>query len=226
MIGPNLQQSMKDYYNERAKEYEDIYIGKGYKSLVDSNAYIEDVKAVSKLIGKYLNGKTIDIACGTGYWMPYYHSSCTEIFLIDQAKKTLKECQKKIQNLDIENKCKVVCSDFFDYNFKKARFNSALVGSILSHLTEKQEADFFNKLKNILKPGAEFVILDSAWNEEKAKKRKKSGIQERPLKDGRKFKILKKYFDRNDAKVWEKKYNLKSKVFYEGRVLIGITGKI
>ena len=148
MIDQILQQSMKDYYNERAGEFEDIYAGKGHKSLTDSNAYIEDVKAVSKLISKYLNGKTIDIACGTGYWLPYYHSNCTEIFLIDYAKKTLKECQKKIKNLNIENKCNVVYSDFFIYNFKKSCFDSALVGSILSHLTEKQEADFFKKLKN------------------------------------------------------------------------------
>lgn len=221
-----LQQNMNDYYNARAQEYDEIYAGIGYTSIPDPNAYKQEVKIVSDLIGKHIRGRQIDIACGTGFWLPSYASNCPEIFLIDQSENMVSECMKKIKKLAIEDKCKIIRDDFFRYKFEESIFDNALIGSLLSHFSNEQEIEFFNKLKYILKPEGEFIIIDSIWNEEKAKKRNKSGIQERPLNDGRKFKIYKRYFNRNDVEILKTKYSLELEIILEGRVFIGLKGRI
>ena len=122
-----LKEEINEYYNERAKEYEDFLIfGGNPASIFDPESYQSEAKNISSLLSRFIEGKIVDIACGTGYWLPSYAQNCPEITLIDQSQKMLDECTKKIESLGIEKKCKLILDDFFAYEFKEKEFDVAL----------------------------------------------------------------------------------------------------
>lgn len=210
-----------DYYNERAPEYEEIYtLGAGPASIPDPSAYKKEFMEVSQLIGKEVNGSHIDVACGTGAWLPYYHQKCTRITLVDQSINMIEESEKKVAELDIQSKVDLVCSNIFDYEFKENAYDSALVGLLFSHLDQDEEIKLFDEIKYTLKPGGKLILLDSAWNDERAKFRKKTEYQKRTLNDGKEFTILKKYYTPQDIKDIFAKYDIKLETLYPGRVFI------
>ncbi len=220
-----LEEEIHEYYNERAEEYENFLIFGGTPaSILDPESYQSEAKSISDLLNSFIKGKIIDIACGTGYWLPSYEANCLEITLIDQSQKMLDECRKKIESLGIENKCKLILEDFFVYEFGKKEFDVALIGFFLSHCNDEQEKIFFDKVKKMLKTDGEMWFLDSAWSRERRKVCDKSGIQERKLSDGRKFKIYKKYLDRTDVKSLAMKYRIKFDVLHEGKIFIVFRG--
>ncbi|MDP3011997.1 MAG: class I SAM-dependent methyltransferase [Candidatus Hydromicrobium sp.] len=191
------EKEMMDYYDERAGEYDEIYIGKGPASL-KKDSYFKDVEEVSKLLTGFGKGKIIDIGCGTGFWFPKYATNCTDFTFVDQSKKMLEECKKRVESLGYLNKSKFVQMNALDLVLD-TKFDSAIIGFLLSHFTDKQERRFFSLLKGILSDNGTFLVLDSTWTDERKKVRTKEEIQERKLNDGRLFKIYKKYFDENDV---------------------------
>jgi ubiquinone/menaquinone biosynthesis C-methylase UbiE len=220
-----LKEEISEYYNERAKEYEDFLIfGGNPASIFDPESYQSEAKNISNLLNKFIKGKIIDIASGTGYWLPSYAPNCPEITLIDQSQKMLDECTKKIESLGIEKKCKLILDGVFNYGFKEKEFDISLIGFFLSHCNEEEEKIFFDKLKKMLKTGGEMWFLDSAWSKERSEVRGKSGIQERKLNDGRSFKIYKKYLDRTDVQALAMKYKIKFDVLHESKIFIVFRG--
>jgi ubiquinone/menaquinone biosynthesis C-methylase UbiE len=220
-----LKVEISEYYNERAKEYEELYKYGGVPaSISDPESYKNEAKIISKLLNKFIKAKIVDIACGTGYWLPYYAPNCQEIVLIDQSQKMLDECKKKIEGLGVNKKCELICDDFFNCEFEENEFDISLIGFFLSHCNDEQEELFFNKIKKMLEVGGEMWFLDSSWNEERSKVRGKSGIQERKLSDGRRFEVYKKYFDENDVQAIAAKYKIKFDILHQGKVFIVFKG--
>jgi len=210
---------LSHYYNERAAEYDEIYEGKG-PAIPGSEAYKKDVAEIIKIAAFFGAGHLLDIGCGTGFWLPHYAPNCSKIMLMDQAEKMLSECGSKIKALELGNKCRLVQADFFKYNFGSSRFDSAVAGFFISHLTAEQERAFFAKLKKILKPNARILIIDSAWSETRKPHRKKEGIQKRTLNNGRTFTIYKRYFDMTDLKAILKMHHFKPELIYYGNVFL------
>ena len=95
------QAEMLEYYDERAPEYDEIYQGKG-PGIPEPAAYTADVEAIKAVCRDFGHGHLIDIGCGTGYWLPYYIGNCQEISLVDQSRRMLSECQKRIKELETD----------------------------------------------------------------------------------------------------------------------------
>ena len=225
-MNSDTKTSMFEYYNERAKEYEELYIlGAGPASIPDPEAYKAEVNILAGIAGEFCHGSVIDIACGTGFWLPYYASQCSHITLLDQSPKMLFECERKITSLDIRDKCTSLEGDFLEYQFDSSKFDFALVGFFISHLNKEEERAFFEKLRTILKTDGKFLIFDSTWNEERAKTREKQGKHQRKLNDGRTFDIYKRYFDESVIKLMAKKHRLCLSLEYMGRVFVAALGE-
>lgn len=221
----NLKQSMFAYYDERAPEFEEIYmLGKGPASISDPDAYKAEVKTLSAIVAKTCAGNLIDIACGTAFWLPHYAAQCSHITLLDQSEAMLSESRKTVEFLGLEYKSSFISGDILNYKLDCSPFDCALIGFFISHLTDKQEQRFFQKLKSILKPHGKFLILDSVWNEARAKTRKQEGTQERVLNDGRRFQIYKKYFDKSDILSMQTKHRINLTIEHFGKVFLTLAG--
>ena len=214
-----IKKEIKSYYNERAEEYDEIYGGKGHVTL-DPNVYLKDVTRTSEIASGFGSGHLLDIACGTGFWLLSYYQNCSEITLLDQSEKMLKECRRRVENLGLLTSAHFIQGDFLEVSLEPSIFDCAFVGFLLSHFILEQEKVFFLNLKRILKPHGHLMIVDSAWNNERQKYTKKEGIQKRILNDGRIFTVYKRYFEKSDIERMCSRYNFNIKSFYIGKAFI------
>jgi ubiquinone/menaquinone biosynthesis C-methylase UbiE len=205
------------YYDERAPEYDEIYMGAG-SGMPEPETYRRDVATVSGVVSSFGRGHLIDIGCGTGYWFPYYVRNCSEVTLIDQSRRMLVECQKKVSEQLTGVDVHFVRGDFFDIRFLARIFDSSLVAFVISHLTEDNADVFFEKLTGILKTGSEILWIDGAWSSMRENYREKIGLQTRTLNNGRSFTIYKRYFDERDINAVIKKHSLILRSLYLGDV--------
>ncbi|MBN1812777.1 MAG: class I SAM-dependent methyltransferase [Anaerolineae bacterium] len=216
-----LAREMLLYYDERAEEYDDVYRGKGPAIRRYADRYQQNTAEVCEIVAGFGHGHMIDIACGTGFWAPHYAHNCESFTFVDQSEGMLAECRRRVEGLGLADKCRFVQGNVFDVALEPATYDCAMVGFLLSHFTPEQEDAFFQKLKEVLKPSAQLMIVDSYWSERrKAGGRKKEGEQERILNDGRAFKIYKKYFDESDIEGMLTRHQFVCKSLHVGDMFI------
>jgi demethylmenaquinone methyltransferase/2-methoxy-6-polyprenyl-1,4-benzoquinol methylase len=216
---------MLQYYDERAAEYEEAYVlGTGTASIPDPSVFQVEAKLLGGVVERFMQGRAIDLACGTAYWLPHYARRGSSITLFDQSEKMLDQCRRKAAQLGIADRCAIVRGDFFDHEFSPRAYDSALLGFFASHLTEAQLELLFAALKTMLAPGGRFLILDSAWSAERARFNVKAGRQERRLNDGTGFEIYKRYFDEHDIASWANKYGVTLSVEHFGTAFLAVSG--
>ncbi len=214
-------QELMRYYDERAPEYDEVYLGKS-PGIPEPEFYKQDVEEISEICTRFGRGHLVDIACGTGFWLPYYINNCTSVTLVDQSRQMLVECQKRINGLDRHANVRFMKGNFFRLRFFLETFDVALIAFFISHLTEEMVEVFFSKIKRLLKPGAEILWIDGAWSAKRARYREKEGIQRRELNNGQEFNIFKKYYDEDDIKMLLKKHLFGLHSVYIGDVFFAV----
>jgi cyclopropane fatty-acyl-phospholipid synthase-like methyltransferase len=223
----DLRHSMLRYYDERASEYEEAYVlGTGTASIADPEVFRREALLLTQMVEHFARGRLVDLACGTGYWLPYYVAGCSSVTLIDQAPRMLQECRKKIASLDALDRITIIQDDVLEHSFRPRAFDSALVGFLISHLTDEEEQQLFERLKTMLDTDGRFLILDSAWSPERARFNRKTERQERRLNDGSRFEIYKRYIDRQDVVEWERKYGVATSIEHFGTAFIAVSGHV
>lgn len=215
-MNDTLKEEMMSYYDARAPEYDEIYVGKGPASIPNLGLYKDGAQVTGKLVSTFGRGHLIDVGCGTGYWLPYYARNCSKITLIDQSERMLSECRKRIDELKLAGKCDLIQGDFFKASFENTLFDSALVGFLLSHLSSEEEETFFRKLRRTFNPNSQLIVIDSIWNKRRQQYRQKEGMQERPLNDGRTFTIYKRYFCKLDIEETFDRHHFQLDSYWEG----------
>ena len=216
---------MLQYYDERASEYEEAYVlGTGTASIPDPAVFQVEAPLLGDVVQEFVQGRVIDLACGTAYWLPHYAERCSSITLFDQSENMLDQCKRKTATLGIADRCAIVRGDFFDYQFSPAAYDSALVGFLVSHLTEVQEGFLFAALNGMLAPGGRFLILDSAWSAQRARFNAKVERQQRRLNDGTLFEIYKRYLDEQDIAGWTDKYRVTLSIEHSGTAFLAVSG--
>jgi ubiquinone/menaquinone biosynthesis C-methylase UbiE len=224
-----LRHSMLRYYDERASEYEEAYVlGTGTASIPDPEVFRSEASLLTRIVEQFARGRLVDLACGTGYWLPSYVAGCSGITLIDQAPRMLQECRQKVASLTraARDRITIVQADVLEHPFRPRAFDSALVGFLISHLTDEEEPQLFERLKTILDADGRFLILDSAWSPERARCNRKTERQERRLNDGSRFEIYKRYIDRQDIVEWERKYGVATSIEHFGAAFIAVSGRV
>jgi demethylmenaquinone methyltransferase/2-methoxy-6-polyprenyl-1,4-benzoquinol methylase len=217
---------MLAYYDERAPEYEDAYTrGTGTASIPDPDVFVTEAKLLAAIVREFAGGRLIDLACGTGYWLPFYADRCSHITLFDQSEKMLAESRTKLDRLGLGDRSTVLQGDFFDQAFGSTRYDCALVGFFLSHLTESQEPLLFHALRAMLGSSGRFLLLDSAWSEERARFNAKLEQQTRHLNDGTSFEIYKRYCDRGDVLGWARKHDAALRLEHFGTAFFAVSGR-
>src|ERR1043166_8867731 len=131
-----LRNSMLRYYDERASEYEDAYVlGTGTSSISDPTVFQREAAVLGDIVERFAHGRLIDLACGTGYWLPRYAARCSNVTLVDQSARMLDECAKKIVSLELAGRCTMIRADVLDHSFEREAYDRALIGFLMSHLT-------------------------------------------------------------------------------------------
>jgi ubiquinone/menaquinone biosynthesis C-methylase UbiE len=225
LMDPGLRDSMFRYYDERASEYEEAYLlGTGTASIPDPGVFRREASVLTGIVDRFARGRMVDVACGTGYWLPFYAARCSSITLIDQAPRMLDECRKKAVTAGAPGRTLVVQGDVLEHPFRPRTFDSALIGFLISHLSDDEEQRFFARLKGILDTDGRFLIFDSAYSPERARFNAKVERQQRRLNDGSAFEIYKRYIDRLDIHEWTTKHGVTTTIEHFGTAFVAVSG--
>jgi len=217
---------MLAYYDERAPDYDEAYtLGTGTASIRDPGVFTTEAQALSAVVERCVGGRVLDLACGTGYWLSAYASRCSHVTLLDQSERMLAECRTKVERSGLGDRCTLVRGDVFEHRLDAAAYDCALVGFLISHLTDSEEARLFAALKTVLTASGRFLILESAWSPARAEVHIKAGRQERRLNDGSAFDIYKRYFDRADVTKWARRYAVSLDVEHFGTAFLAVSGR-
>jgi SAM-dependent methyltransferase len=211
---------MFSYYEAQAGSYDDFYQGKGTAVPALASEYPVDTNGVSALLSGFGQGDVVDLACGTAFWLAAYGPNCTSVTLVDQSTAALAQCRRRVRELGLRDVAQVVQGDVFNVSLPKPAYASALVGFLLSHLTEPHIDALFNRLQAILQPRSELAIVDSAWSEARRPYRERDGFERRVVPDGRAYMIRKRYFDRADLDSLLVRYGFQIRSAYVGKVFI------
>jgi len=212
------------YYNERASEYEEAYtLGTGTASITDPTVFTTEIGVLERIVRGFGSGHLLDLACGTGYWLPLYIGNCSRVTLFDQSERMLSECGLKVRRRAVADRCSLVRGDIFDYDFAPRAYDCALAGFLLSHTSEAQEHLVVQVLRKTLRPGARVLILESAWTDVRARFNHKVEQQIRRLNDGTEFQIYKRYIGREDIAAWDRRHGLRTTIGHFGESLCAVS---
>lgn len=215
----NIIREMMSYYDERAEEYDEIYLGNSHTT-IDADVYRKDVANVSEMVSRFGKGHLIDIACGAGFWLPNYARNCNQITFLDQSARMLSKCKDRVEELGLADISSFIQGDFLDIKLEASKYDCALVGFLLSHITLEQEKTFFRKLEENLKANPQLMFIESAWNKRRQRYQEKEGVQERVLNNGRIFRVYKRYFDKPAVEEMFEWYKFEVISYYTGEAII------
>jgi len=213
---------MFSYYDAQAESYEDFYRGEGQAIAALSSEYSIDTAGVAALLSGFGQGDVVDLACGTAFWLATYGRNCTTVTLVDQSAAALARCRQRIHELNLHDTAKVIQGDVFDVPLTAGGYDAGVVGFLLSHLTDRQTTELFDRLRRILRPEATLAVMDSAWTEARQPYGSKDGFVRRALRDGRSFMIRKRYFDRADLDGLLGQQGFRVQSVYMGKVFIAV----
>lgn len=216
---------MHAYYEARAETYDEFYHGRGAAIPALTSEYPIDTAACLKLVAGACGGDVLDLACGTGFWLQAYGSRCTAVTLIDRSTAVLERCRHRIDELQLRQVATIVQGDVFEVPLPSAGFDAAMVGFLLSHLTDHQIARLFARIRDALRPDASVMIVDSGWSAARAPFCRRDGFEQRPTPDGSTFSIRKRYFTREELDEMLRVHGFRGESAYEGNVFLAVAAR-
>ena len=169
---------MKEYYDRRAPEYDDWYLGTGLFADRERPGWDEELRALERTIASLPPARTLDVACGTGFLTRHLRGEVTGL---DQSERMLEIAQERVPEGSF------VRDDALALPFPDVSFERVFTGHFYGHLREKERQAF---LGEALRVAGELVVVDAALRPDKEPEE----LQERVLSDGSRHRIYKRYF--------------------------------
>jgi ubiquinone/menaquinone biosynthesis C-methylase UbiE len=169
---------MKAYYEARAREYDDWYRGVNLYKERDRPGWEEELEALRRVIEQLRSGRTLDIACGTGFLTRHLRG---EIVGLDQSTSMVEVAREQAPGAEF------VVGDALALPFEDQSFDRVFTGHFYGHLEEPERLTFLREARRV---APRLVVVDSARNDETPAER----IDERVLSDGSRWEVYKRWF--------------------------------
>jgi SAM-dependent methyltransferase len=186
--------SLVDYYEARAGEYDDWYLRRGRYArgpIHDAAWNAELDGAGTWLDGLPIHGEIVELAAGTGWWSPLL-ASRGELSIYDAATAPLDRARDRLLAHGLRAHIHVRDA----WSEPDRRVDALFCGFWLSHVERDRTGEFLALAREWLKPGGTFAFIDSLPDPQ-------SGAADHPapqddtsvrrLDDGREFTIVKVY---------------------------------
>jgi ubiquinone/menaquinone biosynthesis C-methylase UbiE len=166
-----------DYYDQRAHEYDEWYLGEGHYADRDRPGWSDEVDRVVHLVSQLPPARTLDVACGSGFLTRHLRGV---VVGVDQSAKMVALTQSRLpQGV-------AMVADALDLPFADKAFDRVITGHSYGHLPPDERHAFLAEARRL---AGELIVIDSAW---------RPGIepeqwQERVLNDGSRHRVYKRY---------------------------------
>ncbi len=170
---------MKEYYDTRAPEYDEWYLGLGRFDGLERPHWDDELGELEQTIASLPSGRTLDIACGTGFLTRHLRGEVTGL---DQSERMLAIARERMQAGNF------ICGDALDLPFADRSFERAFTGHFYGHLEKPQRELFLAEARRV---APQLVVVDAARRPDRQPVERE---QKRTLNSGESFYVYKRYF--------------------------------
>jgi ubiquinone/menaquinone biosynthesis C-methylase UbiE len=169
---------MRAYYERRAREYDDWWLGTGRFAQRGRPNWLDEVDLLVELVGGLTSARVLDVACGTGFLTRHLSG---DVVGLDQSPAMLDVAAERVPDATF------VHGDAVPLPFAAGDFDRVFTSHFYGHLLQGEREAFVEEARRV---GRELVVVDSALRE---------GVdaeewQERVLNDGSSHSVYKRYF--------------------------------
>jgi ubiquinone/menaquinone biosynthesis C-methylase UbiE len=169
---------VKAYYEARAREYDDWWLGRGLYAARDRRGWFEEVTRLLGAIASLPPARTLDVACGTGFLTRHLHGEVTGL---DQSETMLAVAAEQVPGAGF------VSGDALALPFADGAVDRLFTGHFYGHLEQRDRERFLAEARRVAR---ELVVVDSALRDGVEPEER----QQRELKDGTRWQVYKRYF--------------------------------
>jgi SAM-dependent methyltransferase len=170
---------MREYYEARAGEYDDWWLGTGLFARRERPGWFEEVLRVAGALASLPAARTLDVACGTGFLTKFLHGEVTGL---DQSESMLRLAASRAPN------ARFIQGDAFELPFSPATFDRLVAGHFYGHLEEKDRSRFLAESRRV---ATEIILVDAAARDGVPA----TSRQDRVLGNGSRWRVYKRYFE-------------------------------
>ena len=167
------------YYDLRAREYDDFYLGRGLHEGIVRPGWDEELAHLFDVIAALPPARVLDVACGTGFLTRHLRGEVTGI---DQSEAMLDVARERCPHATF------IAADAFSLPFADGSFDRVVTGHFYGHLRRGDRAVFVREARRL---APELIVVDSAPRPGVARE----DIEERVLSGGSRHEVYKRYFE-------------------------------
>jgi ubiquinone/menaquinone biosynthesis C-methylase UbiE len=169
---------VKAYYDARADEYDDWWLGHGLYVDRDRPGWDDARTELASAIAALPPARTLDVACGTGFLTQHLRG---EIVGLDASERMLANARRRVPRAEF------VRGDAIALPFPDGAFERLFTSYFYCHLEEEARARFLLEARRV---AAELVVVASVLGDEDAPSR----FEKRVLRDGSTWTVFKRCF--------------------------------
>jgi ubiquinone/menaquinone biosynthesis C-methylase UbiE len=173
-----VDEGMRAYYERRAAEYDDWWLGHGIFAARERPGWNDEVAAVLDAVRALAPARVLDVACGTAFVTRHLRG---DVVGLDQSEAMVRIAAARLPH------GRAVQGDAVPLPFADRAFDRVFTGSFYGHLVEDERARFLAEARRV---APELVVLDAALRD--------GGVaeewQERKLNDGSRHRVYKRFF--------------------------------
>ena len=178
----SVRASERRYYERRAPEYDDWYLGEGLFAERERPGWEEELARLVEIVADLPAGRILDVACGTGFRTVHLPGEVTGV---DASPGMLAVARARCPG------ARFARSDAFSLPFEDSAFDLVFTSHFYGHLRRGDRERFLAEARRV---APEVVVGDSALRPRGPREEE----QERNLNDGSSHYVYKRYFAPNE----------------------------
>jgi ubiquinone/menaquinone biosynthesis C-methylase UbiE len=171
-------EGMRAYYDARAAEYDDWWLGTGVFAPLERPGWHEEVAQLVGLLDGLAPARVLDVACGTAFLTRHLRG---EVTALDQSPRMVEIARERMPAAT------VVQGDAVPLPFPDRAFDRVVTGHFYGHLLPGERERFLAEARRV---APRIVVVDTARRAD----RPAETWEERVLDDGSRHRVYKRYF--------------------------------
>jgi SAM-dependent methyltransferase len=165
----------KAYYERRAAEYDDWWLGTGLFASRERPGWDAELARLVECVAGLAPSRVLDVACGTGFLTRHLRG---EVTALDQSEAMLAIARERLPG------ARVVQADIPPLPFGDGAFDRVFTSHFYGHLEEPLRTEFVADARRVAR---ELVVVDSAGPDREERQR-------RTLCEGSEHEVYKRWF--------------------------------
>jgi SAM-dependent methyltransferase len=187
---------VKAYYDRRAPEYDDWWLGRGLYADRERPGWEDELRGLEDAIRDLPPVRTLDVACGTGFLTRHLRG---DVVGLDASERMLEVAREQAPRARFEH------GDALSLPFEDAAFDRVFTSYFYCHLEDGERECFLAEARRV---ASELVVVASIRGDGDEPER----WEDRRLKDGSEWQVYKRVFAGPDLAA-----ELEGEVVFQGR---------